>query len=200
MWTEPATDTSGDSKDQYVRHSRNFPACVKSRKEPNSDRERAHCVATVCHLANLSRRTGRKLRWDAELRACLKASAGDYPKRADRPRAIGTIRPNVATAPPHAGEAWTKAATTTPQDAEAGIKAEAARIKDGEARIKAETARIKDAEGFLDDEATTPKLRAAHGKRLPHKHIITRRRFLADFVEGIVGATPILSSRRDGRR
>ena len=166
-------------------------------------------MATVCHLANRSLRTGRKLRWDAERRACLKASAGDYPKRADRPRAIGTIRPNVATAPPHAGEAWTKAATTTAQDAEAGIKAEAARVKDAdagtkaetarikarEARIKAETARtkaadagiktetarIKDAEGYLDDEATTPKLRAAHGKRLPPKHIITRRRFLADF-------------------
>jgi predicted dehydrogenase len=65
-WTEPARDTSGDTKDQCVRHVRNFLDCVKSRKEPNSDLESAHRVATVCHLANLSLRTGRKLRWDAE--------------------------------------------------------------------------------------------------------------------------------------
>ncbi|HUL50992.1 MAG TPA: Gfo/Idh/MocA family oxidoreductase [Candidatus Nitrosotalea sp.] len=66
LWTEPAKDTSGDWKDQYVRHVRNFLDCVKSRKEPNSDLESAHRVAAVCHLANISLKTGRKLAWDAE--------------------------------------------------------------------------------------------------------------------------------------
>ncbi|MHB8524032.1 MAG: Gfo/Idh/MocA family protein [Limisphaerales bacterium] len=65
-WTEPAKDTSGDWKDQYVQHVRNFLECVKSRREPNSDLESAHRVATVCHLANISLRTGRKIAWDAE--------------------------------------------------------------------------------------------------------------------------------------
>ncbi|MBU6400656.1 MAG: Gfo/Idh/MocA family oxidoreductase [Verrucomicrobia bacterium] len=65
-WTRPARDQSGDWKAQYVLHVRNFLDCVKSRREPNSDLESAHRVATVCHLANLSLRTGRKLRWDAE--------------------------------------------------------------------------------------------------------------------------------------
>jgi hypothetical protein len=65
-WTEPARDSSGDWKDQYVQHTRNFLECIRSRKEPNSDLESAHRVATVCHLANISLRTGRKVRWDAE--------------------------------------------------------------------------------------------------------------------------------------
>jgi len=66
FWTEPEKDTSGDSKDQYVQHTRNFLECIKSRKEPNSDLESSHRVATVCHLANISLRIGRKIRWDAE--------------------------------------------------------------------------------------------------------------------------------------
>jgi predicted dehydrogenase len=65
-WTEPAKDTSGDWKDQYVQHTRNFLDCIKSRREPNSDLQSSHRVATVCHLANISLKTGRKLRWDAE--------------------------------------------------------------------------------------------------------------------------------------
>ena len=66
FWTEPAKDTSGDWKSQYVQHTRNFLDCLKSRKEPNSDLDSGHQVATVCHLANISLRTGRKIRWDAE--------------------------------------------------------------------------------------------------------------------------------------
>jgi len=66
FWTEPIKDTSGDSKNQFVEHARNFLECVKSRKEPNSDLESSHQVSTVCHLANISMKVGRKVRWDAE--------------------------------------------------------------------------------------------------------------------------------------
>jgi predicted dehydrogenase len=66
FWTEPAKDNSGDWKDQYVQHTRNFLDCIKSRRAPNSDLESAHRVATVCHLANISLKTGRKMRWDPE--------------------------------------------------------------------------------------------------------------------------------------
>src|SRR5438445_10723907 len=66
FWTEPAKDNSGDWKGQYVDHARNFLECIKLRKQPNSDLESGHRVATVCHLANISLRTGRKIRWDAE--------------------------------------------------------------------------------------------------------------------------------------
>jgi predicted dehydrogenase len=66
FWTEAAKDVSGDAREQNVLHVRNFLDCVKTRKEPNSDLESAHRVATVCHLANISLRTGRKIRWDPE--------------------------------------------------------------------------------------------------------------------------------------
>ncbi len=59
-----ALDKSGDWKTQYVEHARNFIACVKSRATPNSDLESSHYVSATCHLANLSLKLGRKLRWN----------------------------------------------------------------------------------------------------------------------------------------
>jgi len=64
-WTEALDDTSGDEYDQFRRHAREFLDCVRSRREPVSDIESGHRVSTACHLANLSLRLGRKLRWDA---------------------------------------------------------------------------------------------------------------------------------------
>lgn len=46
-------------------HSRNFLDCIRSRKTPLADVEIGHEVATACHLANLSMRLGRALKWDA---------------------------------------------------------------------------------------------------------------------------------------
>ena len=45
---------------------RDFLDCVKSRKDPYFPVEIGHRVATVCHLANLSIKLGRKLKWDPE--------------------------------------------------------------------------------------------------------------------------------------
>ncbi len=64
-WTEAVKDRSGSEQEQFRRHARDFLDCVKSRHEPISDLESGHRVVTVCHLANLSLRLGRKLRWDA---------------------------------------------------------------------------------------------------------------------------------------
>ncbi len=64
-WVQSVEDKSGDARGQLKLHVRNFLDCVRSRKEPISDLESAHQVATVCHLANLSLRLGRRLRWDA---------------------------------------------------------------------------------------------------------------------------------------
>jgi predicted dehydrogenase len=63
--TAAAEDHTGDEFDQFRRHARAFLDCIRSRKEPISDLESGHRVATACHLANLSLRLGRKLRWDA---------------------------------------------------------------------------------------------------------------------------------------
>jgi hypothetical protein len=65
-WTSSVEDRSGDPRRQLELHVRDFLDCVKSRKQPLSDLESAHRVATVCHLANISLRLGRRLRWDAK--------------------------------------------------------------------------------------------------------------------------------------
>ena len=66
FWTRREKDQSGDAIQDYARHARNFLDCVKSRQQPIADLESAHQVATVCHLSNISLRTGRKVVWDAE--------------------------------------------------------------------------------------------------------------------------------------
>jgi predicted dehydrogenase len=62
--TSPVEDRSGDEFDQFRRHARAFLDSVRSRKEPFCNLETGHRVATACHLANLSLRLGRKLKWD----------------------------------------------------------------------------------------------------------------------------------------
>jgi predicted dehydrogenase len=54
------------SNDLLASHARNFIDCVKSRQQPVSSLEEEHSVATAGHLANISLRLGRKVKWDAE--------------------------------------------------------------------------------------------------------------------------------------
>jgi predicted dehydrogenase len=56
----------GSSDQQFDSHVRNFLDCVKSRQQPASNLEGGHRTTTATHLANISLRTGRKLKWDAE--------------------------------------------------------------------------------------------------------------------------------------
>jgi predicted dehydrogenase len=46
-------------------HMQNFFDCVRSRKAPICDVETGHRSATMCHLAAISLRTGKKLEWDS---------------------------------------------------------------------------------------------------------------------------------------
>jgi predicted dehydrogenase len=50
---------------QSDNHMGNFFACIKSRETPISDVVSQHRSVSACHLANISLRLGRKLRWDA---------------------------------------------------------------------------------------------------------------------------------------
>jgi predicted dehydrogenase len=61
-----AMKEAGSSAEQFDLHARNFLDCVKSRQRPVADIEGGHQVTTACHLANLSLRCGRKLKWDPE--------------------------------------------------------------------------------------------------------------------------------------
>ena len=45
-------------------HMENFYHCVASRKDPIMTVEAGHGVATLCHLGNIARRLGRRLKWD----------------------------------------------------------------------------------------------------------------------------------------
>ncbi|MCW5963483.1 MAG: Gfo/Idh/MocA family oxidoreductase [Bryobacterales bacterium] len=62
-WTEARK--VGSSAEPMDLHSRNFLDCIKSRNTPAADVEHGHEISTACHLANLSMRLGRQLRWDA---------------------------------------------------------------------------------------------------------------------------------------
>jgi predicted dehydrogenase len=64
-WTE-ARKEPGSGAEQFDLHVRNFLDCIKTRQRPIADVEDCHQITTACHLANISLRTGRKLRWDPE--------------------------------------------------------------------------------------------------------------------------------------
>lgn len=51
--------------DAIINHMGNFFDCVKSRQQPISDIYSQHYSAVACHIANISLRLGRPLRWDS---------------------------------------------------------------------------------------------------------------------------------------
>ncbi len=74
-------------------HLENWIACMKSRKRPNADVEIAHRSSTVCHLANIARELGRRLRWNPKKEKFV----GDDEANAlrSRPRRNGYDLPKV---------------------------------------------------------------------------------------------------------
>ncbi len=64
-WVE-ARQEPGSSAEQFNLHVRNFLDCVKSRQRPVADVEDGHRTATACHLANISLRLGRPVKWNPE--------------------------------------------------------------------------------------------------------------------------------------
>jgi len=75
-------------------HMRNWIDCIKSRKLCVADVETGHRSATVCHLGNIARWLGRKLKWDAKKEVFV----GDDDANAylDRPRRKGYELPEKA--------------------------------------------------------------------------------------------------------
>ena len=68
-------------------HMENWLQCIKSREKPIADVEIGHRSATVCHLGNIARWTGRKLRWDPEKE--IFPDDQDANQYLDRPRRKG---------------------------------------------------------------------------------------------------------------
>lgn len=73
--------------DASDNHMRNWLDCIKSREKPVADVEIGHRSATMCHLGNIARWLGRRLRWDP----AAETFPGDAEANAllDRPRRKG---------------------------------------------------------------------------------------------------------------
>jgi predicted dehydrogenase len=62
--------------DTYV-HLVHFLDCIRAGAKPIADVESQHRSASVCHLANISMRLGRKLNWNAERERCIGDAEAD---------------------------------------------------------------------------------------------------------------------------
>jgi len=74
-------------------HMLNWLECIKTRKRPIADVEAGHRSSTVCHLGNIARWVGRKLRWDPVKE--IFPDDEDANKLLDRPRRKGYEFPEV---------------------------------------------------------------------------------------------------------
>jgi len=75
-------------------HLKNWCDCIKSRERPIADVEIGHRSAIVCHLGNIARWVGRRLKWDPE----TETFPGDEEANRflDRPRRKGYELPDPA--------------------------------------------------------------------------------------------------------
>lgn len=83
----------GDKKNHVELHLRNWFDCIKTRERPVADVEIGHRSVTVCHLGNIARWTGRKLRWDPDKE--IFPGDAEANKYLDRPRRKGYEFPEV---------------------------------------------------------------------------------------------------------
>jgi predicted dehydrogenase len=68
-------------------HIQNWLDCIKTRELPNADVEIGHRSISVCHLVNITREAGRKLKWNPETEQF--EGDADANKLLDRPRREG---------------------------------------------------------------------------------------------------------------
>jgi predicted dehydrogenase len=87
----PGPTPEGPGEDRY--HIENFLECIRTRKRPNADVEIGHRSTTVCHLINICREVGRKLRWDPKAEKFLGDDEAN--RLLSRPRRKGYELPAV---------------------------------------------------------------------------------------------------------
>jgi predicted dehydrogenase len=74
-------------------HIQNWLDCIKTRETPNADVEIGHRSISVCHLVNICRQVGRRLRWDPARE--MFPDDDDANSFLDRPRRKGWELPEV---------------------------------------------------------------------------------------------------------
>jgi len=88
-----APDVTKEGPGEDIFHLNNFWECIKSRKKPNADVEIGHRSSTVCHLVNICRELGRKLRWDPKAERFVDDDEAN--RMLSRPRRKGFELPEV---------------------------------------------------------------------------------------------------------
>jgi hypothetical protein len=84
---EPAVQEKWEGDGWIARpHIQNWLDCIRSRELPNADVEFGHRSITACHLLNIARELGRRLRWDPDVEQFLHDAEAnallDRPRRA----------------------------------------------------------------------------------------------------------------------
>lgn len=74
-------------------HIQNWLDCIKSRELPNADVEIGHRSVSVCHLLNITRELGRRLKWDPDHEVFVGDQEAN--RLLDRPRRRGYELPGV---------------------------------------------------------------------------------------------------------
>jgi len=93
---DPAEAQSWEGPGWIARpHIQNWLDCIKTREKPHADVEIGHRSISVCHLVNIAREIGRRLRWDPD----TETFPGDEEanKYVDRPRRKGWELPELAS-------------------------------------------------------------------------------------------------------
>ena len=75
-------------------HMQNWIDCIRTRQKPVADVEIGHRSISVCHLANITRWVGRRLKWDPEKERFIGNEAAN--RFADRPHRKGYELPTPA--------------------------------------------------------------------------------------------------------
>ena len=68
---DPQVPLRSGKLDAIISHMSNFFACIESKKPTISDVASQHRSVSTCHLANISIRLGRPVRWDPVLEKCI---------------------------------------------------------------------------------------------------------------------------------
>lgn len=74
-------------------HVQNWLDCIRTRERPNADVEIGHRSATVCHLCNITRQLGRRLKWDPQREIFPEDAEAN--ELLDRPRRKGWELPQI---------------------------------------------------------------------------------------------------------
>jgi myo-inositol 2-dehydrogenase/D-chiro-inositol 1-dehydrogenase len=77
--------------DAIINHMGNFFDCVQARRQPISDIESQHRSVSTCHLANISLRLGRKLKWNPDVEKFVQDPQADQMLQREQRTGFETI-------------------------------------------------------------------------------------------------------------